>query len=169
MHLTTVLETNLMSRRTPREGIGDGDSTVLVEMNKVLARERRGRFVNVEAEVLGCRRHIGTGRGAVTREATQDPEVELALRVVKPRPASGAELRRRNLGCRQGVGNPRRELVSVAARALPSRVLERSTDPCFVGLSGEPVLAPIETARESDLSTLVGTGLNVAAVYPDSR
>ena len=63
MHLTAVLETNLMSRRAPREGIGDGDSTVLVEMNKVLARERRGRFVNVEAEALSRRRYIGTGRG----------------------------------------------------------------------------------------------------------
>jgi hypothetical protein len=32
-------------------------------MNEVLARERRRRFVNVEAEALGRRRHIGTGRG----------------------------------------------------------------------------------------------------------
>jgi hypothetical protein len=59
MHLTAVLETNLMSRRPTIEGIGDGDSTVLVEMNQgALARERRGRFVNVEAEALGRRRYI---------------------------------------------------------------------------------------------------------------
>src|SRR5206468_8023618 len=102
-----------------------------------------------------------TSWAAVTSKSTQNPEVELTLRVAKARPASGAELRRRNLGCRQGVGNPRRGLVSVAAQSLPSRVLERSTDPCFFGLSGEPVLAPIDTARESDLSTLDGTGLNV--------
>jgi hypothetical protein len=63
MHLTAVLETNLMSRRRTREGIGDGDSTVLVEMNKVLARERRRRFVNVEAEALGRRRYIDTSWG----------------------------------------------------------------------------------------------------------
>jgi hypothetical protein len=63
MHLTGVLETNLMSRRRTREGIGDGDSTVPVEMNKVLARERRRRFVNVEAEALGRRRYIDTSWG----------------------------------------------------------------------------------------------------------
>ena len=79
MHLTAVLETNLMSRRAPGEGIGDGDSTVPVEMNKVLARERRRRFVNVEPEALGCRGYIDTSRGAVTSKSTQNPEVELTL------------------------------------------------------------------------------------------
>ena len=63
MQLTAVLETNLMSRRPTREGIGNGDSTVLVEMDKVLARERCRRFVNVEAEALGRRRYIDTTRG----------------------------------------------------------------------------------------------------------
>jgi hypothetical protein len=33
-------------------------------MDKVLARERRGRFVNLEAEALSRRRYLGTGRGA---------------------------------------------------------------------------------------------------------
>src|SRR6266511_2739244 len=96
IRLVPSLETNAMCRRTTRERVRDGNLKLPIEMGKVLPRERLERSRGVEPEPPARLARLRAARAAAGREAAQDPEVELALRVREPGMAGGPELGRRD-------------------------------------------------------------------------